>query len=60
MTDLYHASDGLPGLAQVEEVVVGEVPLSVGGRAVEDGDAPVRQRGQHAALHVTGKQDANQ
>ena len=35
-------------------MVVGEVPLAVGRRAVEDGDAPVRQRGQHAALHVTG------
>ena len=51
-THLNHASDGLPGLAEVEEVVVGEVPLPVGRRAVEDCDAPVRQRGQNAALHV--------
>ena len=50
---LYHAADGLPRLAQVEEVVVGEVPLPVGRRAVEDGDAAVRQRRQHPALHVT-------
>ncbi len=41
---LDHGPDGVVRLAQVQEVVVGQVPLSVGGGAVEDGDGAVGQR----------------
>ena len=39
-------------LAEVEEVVVGEVPLAV-GVPVEDGDRAVREGRHHTAFHVT-------
>lgn len=43
-------------LAEVEQVVVGEVPLAVAG-PVEDGDRPVGEGGHHTAFHMTGKVD---
>ena len=49
--DLDHATDGVVRLAQVQQVVVPQVPLPVRG-AVEDCHRTVSQRGQHAALHV--------
>ena len=49
--DLDHAADGVVRLAQVQQVVVPQVPLAVRG-AVEDCHCPVSQGGQHAALHV--------
>ena len=51
--DLDHAADGVVGLAQVQQVVIGQIPLSV-RRAVEDGNASIGQSRQHATLDVAG------
>ena len=52
ISDLDHTSDGVVRLAEVEEVIVLQVPLSVRG-AVKNGHSPVGQGGEHTALHVT-------
>ncbi len=41
-------------LSEIEQVVVGEVPLAV-PRPVEDGDGAVGQRRHHPALHMSEK-----
>ena len=51
--DLDHAADGVVRLAQVQQVVVPQVPLAVCS-AVEYCHRSVSQGGQHAALHVSG------
>ena len=49
--DLDHGPDGVVGPAQVQQVVVGEVPLAA-RLPVEYCHGPVSQGGQHPALHV--------
>ena len=49
--DLDHAADGVVGPAQVQQVVVPQVPLPA-RVPLEDGHGAVSQRGQHAALDV--------
>lgn len=54
--DLHHAPDAVMGLAQVEQVVVLQVPLSV-RRPMKDRHRSVRQSSQNSTLHVDDGED---
>ena len=51
--NLNHASDGVVGLAQIQQVIVGQVPLGVGQPPMENGDAAIGQRCQNSSLDMT-------
>ena len=53
--DLDHTPDAVVGLPQVQEVIVDQVPLTVGGVTVKDGDGAIGKSCQYPALDMTGK-----